>query len=84
MGIPEQTLLSGKSVGIESCDNIHLFLKAQFACIAEGYPDSLPCTWLGPMLINELTRRAAGLFISASTVTEFIEKGEPKQQLRYI
>jgi hypothetical protein len=30
-------LLSDESVGIESCDNIHLFLKARFAHIAEGY-----------------------------------------------
>jgi hypothetical protein len=49
-------LLSGKSIGIESCDDLHLFLKVQFSYITEGYPDSLPCTWPGPMLVDELTR----------------------------
>jgi hypothetical protein len=77
-------LLSGESVGIESSDDIHLFLKARFARIAEGYPDSLPCTWPGPAIINELTSRAAGLFIWATTVTEFIDKGEPEEQLGHI
>jgi hypothetical protein len=77
-------LLSGESVGIESADDIHLFLKARFARITEGYPDSLPPTWPGPTIIDELTKRAAGLFIWASTVTEFIDKGEPEEQLGYI
>jgi hypothetical protein len=77
-------LLSGESVGIESSEDIRLFLKVRFARIAGGYPDSLPCTWPGPTIIDELTRRAAGLFIWASTVTEFVGRGEPEEQLGYI
>jgi hypothetical protein len=65
-------------------EDIRLFLTARFARIAESYPNSLPRTWPGPTIIDELTRRAAGLFIWASTVTEFVNKGEPKEQLRYI
>jgi hypothetical protein len=77
-------LLSGESVRTESSDDIRLFLKARFARIAEDYPCSLPCTWPGPMIVDELTRRAAGLFIWARTVMEFVDRGEPEEQLQRI
>ncbi|TFK33861.1 WD40-repeat-containing domain protein [Crucibulum laeve] len=77
-------LSSGNTVSPEASEDIRLFLTARFAKITKGYPDSLVPNWPGPKIIDELTTRAAGLFIWAKTVTTFVNSGEPNGQLRQI
>ncbi|KAF5347992.1 hypothetical protein D9756_010129 [Leucocoprinus leucothites] len=75
---------SGTTVGSQASEDIHTFLVHRFRKIAQSYANSLPKDWPGLDVIAELTRRAAGLFIWAKTVTEFISSGEPQSQLNEI
>ncbi|KAF9002773.1 WD40-repeat-containing domain protein [Cyathus striatus] len=78
------TVSSGYHVNIQAVDDIRLFLTARFAKVTKDYSDSLPESWPGEEVIGSITDRAAGLFIWAKTVTEFVEAGEPNSQLRQI
>ncbi|KAF9449463.1 WD40 repeat-like protein [Macrolepiota fuliginosa MF-IS2] len=75
---------SGTSVSSQASDDIRTFLVHRFHKIAQGYQDSLPSDWPGPVVIDKLTTRAAGLFIWAKTVTEVVNSGEPQTQLKEI
>ncbi|KAF9459713.1 WD40-repeat-containing domain protein [Collybia nuda] len=77
-------LSSGTTVADQATQDIRLFLTSRFAKIAKNYPDSLSTSWPGDEAIGNLTNRAAGLFIWAKTATEFVDAGEPKEQLRQI
>lgn len=77
-------LSSGISVNSQASGDIRTFFLHRFRKIAGGYPDSLPEDWPGSAAIDELTARAAGLFIWAKTSTEFINSGEPQTQLKQI
>ncbi len=75
-------LFSGTSVTPETSKDIHLFFTRHFREIAGRYPKSLAKDWPGPEVIDELTTRAAGLFIWAKTVVDFIDEGGPKMRLQ--
>ncbi|KAJ7121403.1 WD40-repeat-containing domain protein [Mycena epipterygia] len=67
----------------EAHSDIHLFLQAQCAKIAAGLPRSLAPTWPGERNILQLGTRAAGLFIYATTLINFIQV-DPQKQLERI
>ncbi|KAJ3518014.1 hypothetical protein NLJ89_g134 [Agrocybe chaxingu] len=69
-------LSSGTQVKGQASDDIHLFLKTRFAKITKGYPESLEPDWPGAEIIDELTNRAAGLFIWAKTLIGFVKEGD--------
>ncbi|KXN87181.1 Vegetative incompatibility protein HET-E-1 [Leucoagaricus sp. SymC.cos] len=75
---------SGTTVTSQASHDIRAYLVHRFRKIAESYQGSLPHDWPGMDVIDELTRRAAGLFIWVATVTEFISSGEPQTQLEEI
>jgi hypothetical protein len=77
-------LTSGRTVSPQSSGDIRRFLTQQLSDIASGYPDSLPPEWPGSPVIEELTGRAAGLFVWAKTLVEFVHLGEPQEQLLQI
>jgi hypothetical protein len=77
-------LSSGTTVVSQASADIRLFLTSKFAKISKNYPDSLSPSWPEGDVINDLTNRAAGLFIWAKTATDFVDAGEPKEQLRQI
>ncbi|KAF5383057.1 hypothetical protein D9615_004946 [Tricholomella constricta] len=72
---------SGTTVGHQASDDIRLFLRSRFSKIARNYSNSLESSWPGDKVIDELTTRAAGLFIWAKTAIDFIDAGEPGEQL---
>lgn len=77
-------ITSGTTVADQASHDIRLFLTSKFAKIAKNYPDSLTTSWPEDEVITKLTNRAAGLFIWAKTATDFVDAGEPKEQLRQI
>jgi NACHT domain len=72
---------AGQAVEAQSSEDIRLFLECQFHEIALGYSRSLSPTWPGPQIIQELAKRAGGLFIWAETVTKFIRSGDHEGRL---
>jgi hypothetical protein len=77
-------LSSGRTVSSQTSGDIHRFLTQQLSDIASGYPDSLSPEWPSSAIIEELTGRAAGLFVWAKTLVEFVHLGEPQEQLLQI
>jgi hypothetical protein len=77
-------LHTGDLVSRQTSDDICLFLKHEFAHIAEDYGGILPSSWPGMPTINQLTKQAAGLFIWAETAIRFITQGDPPKQLELI
>jgi NACHT domain len=75
---------AGKAVEAQSSEDIRLFLTYQLREVALGYSKSLPPSWPGPQAIQELAKRAGGLFIWAETVTKFIRSGNPEGRLRLV
>ncbi|KAF6750537.1 hypothetical protein DFP72DRAFT_817605 [Ephemerocybe angulata] len=74
-------LSAGAEVDDNASADINLFLRKMFAKIAKAYLGTLPPNWPGPEVCDELTRRAAGLFLWATTAIAFINMGDPVQQL---
>jgi NACHT domain len=72
---------AGQLVEARSSEDIRLFLTCQLHEVALGYSRSLSPTWPGPQVIQELAKRAGGLFIWAETVTRFIGLGNPEGRL---
>ena len=77
-------LSSGHEVNSHASNDIRLFLLSRFAKIVRRYSGSLPSDWPGAEVVDELTNRAAGLFIWAETLIQFVNEGEPNIQLRQI
>ncbi|RXW24196.1 hypothetical protein EST38_g1638 [Candolleomyces aberdarensis] len=77
-------LSTGDNVNEQASHDIRLFLKARLAKIAKQYPDSLDRDWPGPPICDSLTLRAAGLFQWAKTALEFVNLGEPTEQLQLL
>ncbi|KAG5636248.1 hypothetical protein H0H81_008651 [Sphagnurus paluster] len=75
---------SGATVVNHASDDIRLFLKSRLSKIAKKYPNSLNPSWPGETTINDLTTRAAGLFVWAKTAVDFIDAGEPNEQLHQV
>ncbi|EAU80678.2 HNWD1 [Coprinopsis cinerea okayama7 len=76
-------LSTGVTVKKKASDDIRHYLTYRFSKIAEDY-DSLPSDWPGPVAIEDLTTRAAGLFLWAKTAVEFVNLGEPTSQLQLL
>jgi hypothetical protein len=72
------------SSGAVVLSDIHHFLQVRLHSIATRYRKSLPSGWPESSVIDELTRKAQGLFIWAETVVKFISKGIPQTRLRQI
>ena len=74
-------LHTGALVSSQSSDDIRRFLTLRFGEIAKQFPQSLPPTWPGGPIIEQLTERATGLFIWADTLTKFVRQDDPVDQL---
>jgi hypothetical protein len=74
------TLWTGSGHDQQTYHDIRAYLASRFAHIARDYP-SLSSDWPGVPIIDELTEKAAGLFVWATTITRFIEQGDPVEQL---
>jgi hypothetical protein len=74
------TLWTGSGHDQRTYHDIRAYLASRFERIAQNCP-SLSSDWPGAHIINELTEKAAGLFIWATTVTRFIDQGDPEEQL---
>jgi hypothetical protein len=70
---------TGPTVNFQTSEDIRTLFKYELQQIAKRY--HLPFEWPGESVIDQLTNKAAGLFIWAKTVTRFISYGEPEEQL---
>ena len=75
-------LETGDLVGKETMADIRTFFERRFADITSQYPSLR--SWPGTSIIQQLTDRAAGMFIWAETVIGFLKQGPPKDQLDLI
>ena len=83
-GVSERIqLLSGGDVDMTTSKEIEHFMVVRFAEISSQFP-SLPSDWPGFRKIHELVDYAAGLFILAKTVVEWIDDGDPEGRLSKI
>jgi hypothetical protein len=70
----------GKAVS----SDIRHFFQVRLGLLATQHRRVLPSGWPGPWVLDELTRRAQGLFIWAQTVVKFISSGIPQSRLSQI
>ena len=81
-------LRTGDLVDPNSDHDIRVYLSTHLQHIATSveYDEILSPDWPGPVVIEELTKRAAGLFIWAATIVKLFEADieEPDQQLSLI
>jgi hypothetical protein len=73
---------TGNSVTDTSRRDIELYLTACFGTIAND--NYLPSDWPGEAIIHDLSKRAAGVFIWASTVLKYISEDDPKGRLHVL
>jgi hypothetical protein len=78
------TLKTGISVCYETQNDIRVFFEKSFEGMRPTF--GLPTTWPGRPVINQLTKRAAGLFIWAKTAMAFVEEkwGDPIAKLKLV
>jgi hypothetical protein len=76
-------LPTGNKVDNHSSKDIKGFFKHEFGRISTEYP-SLSTQWPGSAIIDQLTEKAAGLFIWAKTAIRLIDMGIPTVQLEHI
>jgi hypothetical protein len=78
------TLETGDSVSKETQGDIRVFFERRFDNIRPTL--GLPPIWPGKPAIDQLTKRAAGLFIWAKTAMEFMgeRRGKPNTKLQLI
>ena len=75
---------TGDNATSQTSHDIHLFLETRFEEIRRAFA-SLPPSWPGPSAVQELTSRAGGLFVWATTALDFIRNGiDPGKKLRSI
>lgn len=74
---------SGQNVSLLSSRDIYSFLSYEFARVASRYSTLSP-EWPGESVIDEFTKRSAGLFIYADTLIKFVDEGQPREQLERI
>ncbi|EGO21769.1 hypothetical protein SERLADRAFT_441002 [Serpula lacrymans var. lacrymans S7.9] len=65
-------------------DDINTFFHNRFAEIKKRFSSLRNTDWPGSQVIQQLTGRAAGLFIWAETAMRFIGRGDPQHQLSLI
>ncbi|KIM23706.1 hypothetical protein M408DRAFT_251479 [Serendipita vermifera MAFF 305830] len=75
---------AGRAVDPKSLEDVKKFLLHRFRRIAARHEGVLPSDWPGDHKINELNVRGGGLFIYAETITNFLTRGEPEEQLSRI
>ncbi len=75
-------LFSGTEVTPETSQDITTFFIRRFRDIAECYPTSLDEDWPGLDVIDGLTTRAAGRFIWAKTIVDFVDEVGPNMRLQ--
>lgn len=63
------------SIDDEARQDVQEFLTAEFEEIRRMFPDVVPSQWPSETQLRQLGRAASGLFVVASTVTMFVEKG---------
>ncbi|PVF91804.1 WD40 repeat-like protein [Serendipita vermifera] len=74
---------TGPAVNFRTSEDIRTLLTHELCQIARRY--CLPSLeWPGSSVVDQLTLKAAGLFIWAKTATRFIAYGEPEEQLNKI
>ncbi|CCA75946.1 related to WD40-repeat protein (notchless protein) [Serendipita indica DSM 11827] len=76
-------LLIGQSKVEQSKRDIRAFLYENLRKTATRFSQS-PVEWPTPTKIESLTTKANGLFIWASTVVEYVDRGDPKERLDQI
>src|ERR1700722_11824499 len=75
-------IATGDLVSHETMVDMRTFFERRFADIASQY--SSLHSWPGAPIIQQLTDRAAGMFIWAETVISFLRQGPPHEQLDVI
>jgi hypothetical protein len=76
-------LYTGPQVDPETSRGIRRFFEMGFADIARHYPE-LPQPWPEPVVVEELTEHAAGLFVWAKAVMTLVKQDHPSSQLSLI
>ena len=76
-------LLVGDAMADHSKRDIHAFLREELRTIAGRYSAS-PTEWPGTEVIESLAIKANGLFIWASTVVQYVRRGNPRKLLEEI
>ena len=81
--IPHQAIEveAGATAASESTHDIQLFLKHRFKEIKEFSGRSLSEDWPGEEIVNNLAKRAEGIFIWAVTALDYVEEFDPEQGL---
>ena len=77
-------LLSGVDVDTTTSKDIERFMVARFEEISSRFPSSLCSSWPGSHKIQDLVDHAAGLFILAKTMLQWIGDGDPEDRLSQI
>ncbi|KDQ50902.1 hypothetical protein JAAARDRAFT_707390, partial [Jaapia argillacea MUCL 33604] len=77
-------LFTCSAVSVESSSDIGLYLSSSFARVRQGYSSLSASEWPSKEIIQGLTDQAAGLFIWAKTIVEFVKQGDPIEQLEQI
>jgi hypothetical protein len=73
---------TGNNVTDTSRRDIELYLTACFSTIAND--NYLPLSWPEEAIVHDLSKRAAGVFIWASTVVKYISEDDPKGRLDFL
>lgn len=68
----------------EALRSVELYLRAMFSKIRRDYSDIVPPSWPSENDFLWLTRASSGLFVFASTLVDYVSKGDPVSRLRYI
>jgi len=76
-------LETGDDASAQTSLDIRLLFETRFAEIRRSL-SSLPPAWPGDWAVQELTNRAGGLFVWATTALDFVKKGIPEKRLRSI
>ncbi|KDQ56505.1 hypothetical protein JAAARDRAFT_690730 [Jaapia argillacea MUCL 33604] len=77
-------LFTGSSVSLKSASDIGFYLSNSFAEVRNEYSSLSALEWPGVEAIKALTDQAAGLFIWAKTIVDFVKEGDPTEQLEQI
>jgi hypothetical protein len=77
-------LHTGADVTSQTSDDLRRFITSGFNRIAKLHSQVLPPDWPGPAQINQLVQSAAGLFIWARAVLDFVQQGDPVERLSLI
>jgi hypothetical protein len=81
--VPEPLRASCKQIvlptGVDVSDNANKDIRRFFERRFAELPGSLFPEWPGERILDDLTRRAAGLFIWAETIMRLLKKGIPNK-----